>query len=377
VLLGARAGLRQNLRGETLSVPDARIMVVDDSAVFRLAIKEALDSAAGMTVVGTASNGKLAIQKVEELQPDVVVLDVEMPVMDGIETLKVISKQFPKIHVIMFSAHTTRAAGMTIEALTAGAKGFVAKPRDGTPQQNMDVIGSELLPLIRSLVGSRFGGTTTATPSPASIPSGTKLADPAMLKMVRRHVIAIGISTGGPNALQRLIPALPANIGVPILIVQHMPPVFTAQLAERLTKHSSIEVVEAQHHMPVIAGKAYIAPGDFHMVIEGIGSTGVRIALNQSPRESGCRPSVDPLFRSVAQVWGKNAVGVIMTGMGADGTLGVEAMRGKGAAIVAQDMESSVVWGMPGSIVEKGLADLVLPLDSIAPTLVDLTMGGR
>ncbi len=352
-----------------------KILIVDDAVTFRHALKKVLGEADGVEVVGDARDGKLALEKIATLRPDVVVLDVEMPVMNGIEALRVIASKYPHIHVIMFSAHTTKAASMTIEALTLGAKGFVPKPHSGGISENLTVIEQELLPLIRELRGKHLDKPLSSRIGPGS--GSFSAGNSERLSATSRDVICIGISTGGPNALKALLPELPANLPVPILIVQHMPPIFTRQLAERLDNYSKIKVVEAEEGMSVNPGTAYIAPGDYHMTVE-IKNNKKQITLNQGPQECSCRPAVNPLFRSVAKIWGRNAVGVIMTGMGNDGMLGAEVLKGGGAVIIAQDMESSVVWGMPGAVVSRKLTDLVLPLNRIAGELTQLcARGGR
>jgi two-component system chemotaxis response regulator CheB len=362
----------------------ARVLLVDDAIVVRRLLTEIIAEDPEFEVCGSAQNGKIALQKLPQLAPDIVVLDVEMPEMDGIETLMAIRKSHPRLPVIMFSTLTERGASTTIEALTLGASDYVTKPTNaGSVLLARQQVRDQLLPKLRHLT-ARVRGTTASTvsstkaaaapavpaPRPASstriaLPQGQPRKGPA----ASPEVVAIGVSTGGPNALAVVIPALPADFPVPVLIVQHMPPLFTRFLADRLAAKSRVKVVEATDGMPVRAGCVYIAPGDYHMVTERKG-TEVVLRLNQEPPENSCRPAVDPLFRSVTQVWGSHVLGVVLTGMGQDGCRGAGAIREAGGTVFAQDEATSTVWGMPGYVVQQHLADKVLPLEQVAAEIV-------
>jgi two-component system chemotaxis response regulator CheB len=301
----------------------------------------------------------------DQVSPDIVTLDVEMPVMDGIETLKAIRARRQKLPVIMFSTLTERGAEATIDCLAAGASDYVAKPANvGSFSVSKERICEVLLPKIRALCGN--------TPqAPQALPGRTL---PALSKKTtvsgRIEVVVIGCSTGGPNALAELVPALPADFPVPILIVQHMPPAFTRFLAQRLNASSKLLVKEAVEGAIVEPGTVWIAPGDHHMVAVRAG-TSVRLATNQDSPENSCRPSVDVLFRSAAKVYNRATVlALVLTGMGQDGLRGCEQLADINAHIVVQDEETSVVWGMPGYVAKAGLADAVLPLSQLAPYIV-------
>lgn len=341
-----------------------RLLIVDDSVVARSVIREALSKDSGVEVVGTALNGLQALEKIEECKPDIVTLDVEMPEMNGVEALKRIRARWPQLPVIMFSTLTDRGASTTLEALSLGASDYITKPVANDPTNlSTEHIRNELLPKLKSLC--RHVGLATrrvlAGVSPLPVTRAASAHAPA-------QVVAIGVSTGGPNALNKLIPALPADFPVPILIVQHMPPIFTAHLAEQISKRSQIPVKEGLSGQPLEPGTVWIAPGGYHMVISGTPAR-PRIILNQGPLENSCRPAVDPLFRSVAQVYGKSALGVILTGMGSDGTQGCARIHASGGQILVQNSETSVVWGMPGSVANTGIADQILPLEEIAGEL--------
>ncbi|HEY9188905.1 MAG TPA: chemotaxis response regulator protein-glutamate methylesterase [Bacteroidota bacterium] len=347
-----------------------KVLVVDDAAVFRQSVSTVLNADSDIYVVGTAPNGKIALTKIEQLNPDVVTLDVEMPEMDGLETLKNIKQKFPHIGVIMFSVHTERGAKQTIEALSLGAFDFVTKPSGtGSFSASMNRIREELVPLIKEYWAkfNKKGENRVIIQKPPErrapvIPPGIKLK-------IKKEAVAIGVSTGGPNALAEIIPKFPAKIGVPVFIVQHMPPIFTKQLAERLNSKSNLRVVEARDNEIITPDKVYIAPGNYHMEVKERNGEKI-ISLNQGPLENSCRPAVDVLFRSVAKLYGKKALGVILTGMGKDGFLGSEMMKQNGAYIIAQDQESSVVWGMPRFVVEAGIADEVVNLNEMTDTIL-------
>lgn len=347
-------------------MPKARVLVVDDSVVIRRVVTEELSADPGIEVVGSAANGQIALAKLTQVNPDLVILDVEMPVLDGLATLAAIRKSHPRLPVIMFSSLTERGASATLDALALGATDYFAKPAGaGGIEESRRVIREELAPAIRALC--------TAKPATTFAPS--KRPDVALPRSGRIEVVAIGVSTGGPNALADIFGALPGDLPVPILIVQHMPPMFTRLLAERLTANSRVPVEEATSGAVVRPGRALIAPGNFHFTVARDGAQ-VRAILNQDPPENSCRPAVDPLFRSAAKAYGAGALGVVLTGMGQDGLRGCEAIRAAGGPVVVQDEATSVVWGMPGFVARAGLADRVVPLSLVANEIVRRVRAG-
>ncbi|MGR3319771.1 MAG: protein-glutamate methylesterase/protein-glutamine glutaminase [Candidatus Anammoxibacter sp.] len=336
-----------------------KVLVVDNSSVFRNAISAILITDHDINVVGTASNGSIAMQKIQQLNPDVITLDIETPEMDGITALRKIKKRYPSIDVIIFSIHTERGAEITIEALTQGATDFVTKPSViGSFHDKIENVRTDLLKKIKGCRG------LTPTPEIADKKQIIKAVPKPIL--VKRDIIAIGSSTGGPSALAEVIPRIPKSFRAGILIVQHMPPVFTQKLANHLNDLSKIEVREAKDGDIIKAGLALIAPGGSHMVVKKtIVNEGV-VSLNKDMPENHCRPSADVLFRSVAEHYRNKAIGVILTGMGQDGFLGLQVMKDEGAPIIAQNKESCVVWGMPRSVVEAGLQDSEVDIKQIA-----------
>ena len=371
-----------------------RVLVVDDAVVIRRLVSDVLNGEADIDVVGTAANGRIALQKIAQVNPDVITLDVEMPDMDGIETLRQIRQTWTKLPVIMFSTLTERGAAATLDALSTGASDYVTKPANvGSVTTALARVRAELVPKIRALTGrpdvaelppsSQPGATGPASTAPATASGAGTAAAPAAAAAPRPvrssiarsahhepEIVAIGVSTGGPNALAALLPALPENFPVPIVVVQHMPPMFTQLLAARLDSQAKVRVVEGKAGTLLEPRTVYIAPGDFHMELQRQGTTGVQIVLTQSPPENSCRPAVDVLFRSVARVYANRILGVILTGMGQDGLRGAELIHEAGGRVLAQDEASSVVWGMPGYVVRAGLADRVLPLHGIAAEIV-------
>jgi two-component system, chemotaxis family, protein-glutamate methylesterase/glutaminase len=348
-----------------------RVLVVDDSVVVRKILSETIAQDHELEVAGTAFNGRIALNKYASLKPDLVVLDIEMPEMDGLETVRELRKIDHRIPIVMFSTLTEHGAAATLEALTLGATDYLTKPSGGDLANTMEVISRELIPRIRALCDLPDAKIRPARTEKAAHPLPV-VAPQRVSSPVRVKIVAIGLSTGGPDALAQLLPTLPASFPVPLLIAQHMPPIFTSQLATRLTTKSSMPVRESVSGEPVMPGCAVIAPGDFHMVVS-LENGAVRLRNHQGPKENFCRPSVDVLFRSIAQVYGAAALAVILTGMGQDGFKGCEMLRGLGAQIYAQDEASSVVWGMPGFVARAGLADKVLALQQIGPALVRAT----
>ncbi|MEZ0494479.1 chemotaxis response regulator protein-glutamate methylesterase [Kineococcus sp. TBRC 1896] len=342
---------------------------MDDSVVVRRIVTDVLASDPAIEVVGTAPNGKIALEKIVQLKPDVVTLDIEMPVMDGLEAIKEIRRIDRKLPVIMFSTLTERGATATLEALSSGASDYVTKPANvGSVQESMDSVREQLIPKIKALVPGLAAAAAPAAPlvpARAATPVTTR-ARTSAAKSPR--ALVIGSSTGGPEALSAVLAKLPAGLGVPVLVTQHMPPVFTRLYAQRLDKSSALRVVEAADGDAVVAGTVYVAPGDFHMQVVRRGPQMV-IALNQGPAENFCRPAVDVMVRSAVAAYGGELLAVILTGMGSDGKLGCKAVATAGGQVLAQDEATSVVWGMPGAVAREGIADEVLPLGSIAEAI--------
>lgn len=343
------------------------VLVVDDSAVVRRIVTSVLEADPGIRVVGTAASGSSALEEIERLAPDILTLDIEMPEMDGLETLRHLRQLHPRLPVIMFSTLTERAAAATLEALSLGARDYVTKPGHvGSTMAALEIIRSELLPKIKALVPR--GPRTPAPVRPAPAGAWPARTDP-------HGLLAIGSSTGGPDALETILRELPADLPVPVAIVQHMPPIFTRLFAQRLDRVSKLTVVEGHDGLRLEPGLVVVAPGDTHLLlVEDQGAP--RVATHQQARQNGCRPSVDVLFRSAAAVFGARVLACVLTGMGHDGLRGCERLRAAGAEIVVQDELTSVVWGMPGAIATAGLADRVLPLPAIAADLTD-ALGAR
>ena len=354
-----------------------RVLIVDDAVVVRRIVTDVLSADPELEVIGTAANGKLGLQKIQHLNPDVVTLDIEMPEMDGLETLAAIRKLYPRLPVIMFSTLTQRGAMATLDALALGASDYVTKPANvGSVAAAQQSLRDQMIPKIKALFERSIA---LASPKPVSMPAvpKTPAAQPvAPSKGAVIDVIAIGISTGGPNALCDIMPEIPADFPVPIVIVQHMPPMFTKLLADRLDSRCRIRVHEGVEGEAIQPGHAYIAPGNYHMVIKRK-STDVILEMNQGSPENSCRPAVDVLFRSVVAAYGAGTLGVIMTGMGQDGLRGCELIRSIGGQVIAQDEETSVVWGMPGFVARAGLANVILPLRQIATEIQMRVTHGR
>jgi len=341
-----------------------RVLVVDDSVVVRQVISDALRSDPAIEVIGMAQNGRVALEKLATLTPDVITLDLEMPEMDGLTTLLELRKRHNKIPVVVFSTLTERGASATLEALARGATDYVCKPSgQRSIQATMQRIQAELLPKIHALHTRARPGAPRA-PATVGVLQATGPLPPVQL-------IVIGVSTGGPGALAEIIPRLPATLVPPIVIVQHMPAVFTRVLGQRLNASSPLAVREAVHQEPLESGHVYIAPGDYHVRVAG-GPRAAWLMLDQGTAENGCRPAVDPLFRSAAQVFGSGALALVLTGLGQDGTKGAALIRKAGGAVWVQDEASSTVWSMPSSVVQAGLATRVLALANIPAALAQL-----
>jgi len=435
--LGAAGELPGTAPNGAPGTPDIRVVIVDDSSVVRFVLSEVVRHQQGFELAGVATNGQEAISVVEKTQPDVVVMDIEMPVLDGLGALKELKKRWPRVPVIMFSTLTEQGGRATLAALAEGAEDYLTKPTSTEgPVGAFNSVRRDLVPLLRTwgeISRTRFapprfkpapaeqpgppqpplaactppkvlgtsatsrprlgaaqphargatvtlsprapGPSTSAAPSPAA-----SLAPASVMPNTRREAsslrgartvtaVVMGSSTGGPNALAAAVPALPPDLGVPVLLVQHMPPTFTKMLAERLNNQSRLQVVEAQAGMPAEPGYFYVAPGGIHMVVRRSGHA-VSIELNDGPPENFCKPSVDVLFRSAASTWGGGTLGVVLTGMGHDGLAGSRAITETGGQIIAQDEESSVVWGMPGAVTTAGVALEVVPIQDVAAAIV-------
>lgn len=403
-----------------------RVLVVDDSAVVRRMIRGALEADPELEVVAEAPNGREGILRIREQGPDAVVCDVEMPEMSGIETVQELRRHWPTLPVVMFASPNRESAHVTLEALHAGANDFVTKPSAaaGTAmtavmEQLRNDLGGKLKALVhgpgdlsavaraavRYAPPVRDEAPVPASPTPAApaapaapvAVAATHLATPrplpprpvappprpvatprpAALRPVRSgrcEAVLIAVSTGGPNALAEVVPRLPRDLPVPVLIVQHMPPVFTRLLAERLAAKSALAVVEAAQGDEVRVGTVLLAPGDHHLTVRREGAT-VRCVLNREPPENSVRPAADALLRSAAEVWGGNVLVVVMTGMGQDGLLGAMQLHGLGAPVLAQDEASSVVWGMPGAVSKAGIAERLVPLGQLADAISNRVRG--
>lgn len=346
------------------------VLVVDDSVVIRKFLTETLSADAALKVVGTASDGRLALAKIAQLHPDLVTLDVEMPVMNGLETLAELRKLYPKLPVIMFSTLTGHGAAATLDALSLGASDYATKPSNtGSPAVAIAAIRAELIPKIKALCRGHVKKVTTVFPPLPALPVRRPLDR-------RIEIVAIGTSTGGPNALAEVLPRFPKDFPVPIVLVQHMPPIFTHLLAARLAAHSAIPVREGSAGAVLTAGEAAIAPGNFHMTVKR-SAAGWSLQLNQNPPENSCRPAVDVLFRSVAEVFGAGALAVVMTGMGSDGVIGSQCIRQKGGEVIIQDEASSVVWGMPGLVYASGQADALYPIEHLGQEIIRRVLQSR
>ena len=353
-----------------------RVMVVDDSVVVRKIVTDVLSADPDIEVVGTAVNGKIAVAKLEQLKPELVTMDIEMPEMNGIEAVRAIrggqgGTAHSRVPIVMFSTLTERGASATLDALSAGANEYVTKPANvGSVSQSMESVREQLIPKIKALTGR----PVTAGPAAAPPPAPPRPPAPRTAPGKKPAVLVIGSSTGGPEALAQVLPKLPADLPVPVLIVQHMPPVFTRQFAQRLDRLSPLRVVEAADGSPLVPGTAHLAPGDHHLVVRTT-ARGLHTGLNQGPPENFCRPAVDPLFRTAVTAYDGAVLAVVLTGMGSDGRNGAAEIRSAGGTVVVQDQATSVVWGMPGAIAQAGLADEILPLDRI-PDAVNRHLAG-
>ena len=356
-----------------------KVLIVDDTIVYRKIVSDVLFDMPGVEVVGSAHNGKSAITKIASLNPDLLTLDIEMPEMNGIEVLEHIRDKGLDVGAVMLSTLTHEGGEMTMKALDLGAFDFILKPQEGSMAENTETLKTTIAPIlkaftrrneIKDLLKGKIDSKGTHKED-----KHLKTSDQVVKRMngirgrlrSKAEIVAIGISTGGPKALAQMMPSLPSNLGVPILIVQHMPPMFTMSLAKSLDSKCSFEVREAKDGEPVRSNVAFIAPGGKQMkIVAGADGTSRVIRITDDPPENNCKPSVDYLFKSIAHHYIGRATGVIMTGMGSDGFLGLELMKKNGYTIIAQNSETSVVYGMPKGPIDAGIVDVIAPLDMIA-----------
>ena len=340
-----------------------QLLLVDDSAVIRGILTKTLRGLPGIEVTGTAANGEKALDFLEKTRVDVVLLDIEMPVMDGLETLRHLRKQYPKLPVVMFSSLTERGAKATLEALVAGANDYVAKPSVTDTDSIVKKIESELVPKVKAVYRPPQIAENSAQ---KTILHKSTYRTNSAKKSHKISVIVIAVSTGGPSALVEILPHITVAHAPPVVIVQHMPKEFTGHLATRLSKMCDQKVSEAKNGEPLLSEHIYMAPGGVHLEIQKHGHEFI-LALHDGPPENSCRPSADVLFRSASRLFGSDVLALVLTGMGSDGLEGSKAIASAGGTVIAQDEPSSVVWGMPGQVVRAGIADATTPLDCIGP----------
>ncbi|NGZ29284.1 MAG: chemotaxis-specific protein-glutamate methyltransferase CheB [Magnetococcales bacterium] len=359
-----------------------KVMVVDDTITYRMIMKKVVETIPGTQVVATAPNGKLALGKIGDDIPHVVCLDVEMPEMDGLTTLQHIKQRYPQIAVIMVSGVSRSNANIVMECLNAGALDFVTKPMETNADKARDALRAELEPMLaiiaRKLPPAGIPQAPIAPPEPVRptvvAPAPRPAAKPVAFNLAsfRPELLVIGSSTGGPAALTKVLSDIPKSLKIPTLIVQHMPPVFTASLAAQLTRSSGKKVVEAKEGIDLEPGLVVLAMGGHHMMLQNHGKH-YKMSLNEGPRVNECRPAVDVLFMSVASAFPQPILSVILTGMGRDGANGVDALKRMGRTYcITQEKESCVVYGMPRAVDEMGLSDESLPLNQIGARIYEL-----
>jgi two-component system, chemotaxis family, protein-glutamate methylesterase/glutaminase len=365
-----------------------RVLIVDDTAVYRKVVSDILSELPDVEVVGTANNGRIAMSKIASLKPDILTLDIEMPEMNGLDVLSAIRSEGYDVGAIVLSTLTHKGGELTMQALELGAFDFITKPETNSIEESKKQIKNALSSMLKafsrrqeiknilggksSFVSSLQGNKTSETASGIV----KRLNSIVNLKKKKAEIVGIGISTGGPKALSQMMPHLPADINVPILIVQHMPPIFTQSLAKSLNSKCAIEVKEAVDGEIIKPNVAFIAPGGKQMkIVAGMDGKDRIIRITDDPPENSCKPSADYLFRSIAQHYVGRSAGVIMTGMGSDGSIGLELMKRNGATVIAQDESTCIVFGMPKKAIESGIVDIVAPLDQIAPEICQLVKG--
>jgi two-component system chemotaxis response regulator CheB len=365
-----------------------RVLVVDDTILFRKVLSDALNSIPNVEVVGTAANGRIALQKIDELKPDLITLDIEMPGMNGLQVLEEIRKNGYNCGVIIVSSFTVQGGDYTIKALERGAFDFITKPTEGSIEQNRTHVHDALVPPIRTFqrrreISSILHGENSIQKPVVSKEMTTAMRPSRVVQngTIKRNstskieMILIGVSTGGPAALALLIPTIPVDINVPVIIIQHMPPLFTKSLAESLNNKSLIHVKEAEKDDILRPGVAYIAPGGKQMKIV-LNNNQREIIINDDPPENNCKPSVDYTFRSIANNLQIKCISIILTGMGSDGTLGLRLLKRHGSYTIAQNEASCVVYGMPKAAVEANVVDEILPLEHIGSRITTLLRKG-
>src|SRR5262245_14320129 len=362
-------------------MPDLRVLVVDDSVAVRRALTDAIDREPGLAACGAAPNGLLGLELVERSHPDVVVLDLEMPVLDGLDFLSRLRPQHPRLPVLVFSGTVGHANEATLEALWRGASDYVLKPAGLAPEGMDAFLKRELFPRLRAIARVRPAGSGPAPTAPAAEPRVVALppraaATPAPRRDVpvaagepAPRVLVVGASTGGPRALAAALGELPSDFPLPIAVVQHMPAEMADFFASGLAANCRMRVSVAEEGGSLEPGVLWLAPGGAHLTLASEGAR-VRFRLDHGPEQNGCRPAVDPLFRSAAAVFGPGVLAVVLTGMGHDGLAGARAVHAAGGRVLVQDEASSVVWGMPGAIARAGLAHDVLPLSQIGGELL-------
>ena len=372
-----------------ISRKNLRVLVVDDTIVYRKAISDIIEEIPGVELAGVAHNGKIALSKIKTLKPDILTLDIEMPQMNGIEVLAEIQKNHLGVGAIMVSTLTAEGSDMTMRALELGAFDFILKPQSRNQAEGKKEIRASLEPILKAFSRSKLSmslinraGQFAPANKPARLtPLGrpvvrSQTPRPALprstaIRRGKSRIITIGISTGGPNALNQMLPRLPGDLGVPVLIVQHMPPVFTKSLATSLDKKCQLTVKEADNGENILPNVVYIAPGGKQMkLVAGTDGQHWKIKITDDPPENSCRPSVDYLYRSVGDCYVGRTTAVIMTGMGSDGTKGLGILKNKSAYIIGQDENSCVVYGMPKAPAELGYLDVIVPLNKIADEIV-------
>jgi len=361
-----------------------RVMVVDDSAVIRGLLTRALEKDSAIKVVASVGNGEMALKTLSRQDVEVVVLDIEMPVMDGLTALPLLLKAQPSLQVIMASTLTRKNAEVSLRALQAGAADYMPKPSSTSELTSADSFQRELLEKVKGLAKAARPGRPVPTAAAGTRRAAAAPAAPAALYQNRAislrkassalpRLIAIGSSTGGPQALLEVLREVAAHVKLPILITQHMPATFTTLLAEHIERATGVPCAEGKDGEVVTAGRIYLAPGNYHMVAETQGTNTV-LRLNQNPPENFCRPAVDPMLRSLAKIYGSSLLVIILTGMGSDGQKGATQVVEAGGTVIAQDEATSVVWGMPGAVATSGLCSAVLPIKEIGPSVRKLVM---
>lgn len=359
-----------------------RVMVVDDSAVARGIVTRTLQEEAGIKVVASVPNGLMALKAIEKQEIDIVILDIEMPELDGLAALPRLLEMQPDLKVIMVSSASQRDADISLKTMAMGAADYVAKPKAGLG--GADGFRTELLSKVRAhsactSEAPKKKKSETAQPRPEA---NVQVKSPATItravrKLSRPDAIAIGSSTGGPQALAEVLKNIDPALRQPILVTQHMPATFTALLAEHMTRYSGRLAAEARDGEPLEEGRIYIAPGGKHMLVEPRAAGGAILRLDDGPPENSCKPAVDPMLRSLARHFKERLLAVILTGMGSDGLKGCRTVLEEGGRVLAQDRESSVVWGMPGAVAQAGICEEILPLQKIGPAIVRVAAGEK